>query len=53
MHYIAEEPEQFLQNLVNEEEKILRKKKIFQYILPTLTKLKNPHSYKSKVVYFE
>jgi len=52
-HYIAEEPEKIFQNILEEEKQILRKKKIFDYILPELIKVKNPNSYKSKVIYFE
>lgn len=53
LNYMAEEPERILKNIINEEEKIKRQKKIFNSLLPELNKFKNPSTYIPKVSYFE
>lgn len=51
--YFAEEPEIILNKIKDEEEKLIRKKKIFSSLLPKIVKIKNPYFKEPKVIYFE
>lgn len=51
--YIPEDPDKILQNLKKEEERIWRKKLIFDSLLPELEKLQNNKKTIPKITYFE